>query len=347
MLGADCRRHRPCRGGAVEILLDVVSALCSTSYGSISNYPYSNYSGCGSEVENDDGERGADMGVIAVVGATGTVGSRVVASLAARGYEVRAVSRDPDAEIEGAETFTADLTNADEAVAALRGVDGVYLTPPESGDDPLAMETAVSINVINAAATNGVGHVVMHTAVGADIGDTGAGVLDNKTGIERALADSGVGYTILRPAWYLQNLWGARDYLEQGVVSMPWAEDMVWAATDVVDIATVAVAFFDRGPANRAFDVHIPGGITGRQIAEAASEALGRDVNYHEADVTTRDYVEAFPISDAHKDLYAGLFDYFRSTTYLGDPEPIVDTLEGFEPRGLSDFMQEELFAAT
>jgi uncharacterized protein YbjT (DUF2867 family) len=287
------------------------------------------------------------MSVIAVVGATGTIGSRVVAGLSAQGYEVRAISSNPDAEVGSAEIFTADLTDADQALAALEGVDGVYLTPPESGDDPLATEAAVSYNVINAAARNGVDHVVMHTAVGANLGNTGAEVLDNKTGIEQALAESGVGYTILRPAWYLQNLWGARDYLEQGVVSMPWPGDMVWAATDVGDVATAAVAFFDRGPANRAFDLHIPGGITGQQIADAASAALGREVNYHEADVSTRDYVEAFPISDPHKDIYAGLFDYFRSTTYLGDPEPIIKTLDGFEPRGLDDFMQEELFATT
>jgi uncharacterized protein YbjT (DUF2867 family) len=287
------------------------------------------------------------MGTIAVVGATGTIGSRVVAGLVAQGYNVRAISRNPDAVVEGAETFTADLTDADQAVAALADVDGVYLTPPESGDDPLGMEAAVSYNVIDAAVKNGVDHVVMHTAVGANLGDTGARVLDNKTGIEQALVNSGVGYTILRPAWYLQNLWGARDYLEQGVVSMPWAGDMVWAATDVGDVATAAVAFFGSGPTGRAFDVHIPGGITGQQIAEAASAALGREVHYHEAEIPTREYVEGFPLSDVHKDIYAGLFDYFRSTTYLGDPEPITEELDGFEPRGLDEFMSGELFAAS
>ena len=91
--------------------------------------------------------------------------------------------------------------------------------------------------------------------------------------------------------------------------------------------------------------MHIPGGITGQQIAEAATRVLGHDVTYHEAEIPTRDYVEAFPISDAHKDIYAELFDYFRSTTYLGDPEPIIETLDDFEPRGVEDFLREELFA--
>ena len=284
------------------------------------------------------------MSRIAVIGATGNIGSRVAARLAGEGHDVRAISRNPAPATRGIEPFAADLTDADEAVAAIEGTSRVYLTPPESGDDPLAVERAVTDNVIDAAAKHAVDHLIVHTAVHADRGDTGVRLLDNKTGIERAVADSGVGYTILRPAWYLQNLWAARDYLEQGVVSMPWSGDMAWAATDVNDIVTAAVSFFELGPANRAFDVHIPGGITGRQIADAATRVLGKDVTYHEAQVPTRDYVEGFPISEAHKDLYAELFDYFRSTTYLGDPGPIVDVLDGFQPRGPDDFLSQELF---
>jgi uncharacterized protein YbjT (DUF2867 family) len=285
------------------------------------------------------------MATIAVVGATGNIGSRVVGGLRAAGTPVRAIARTPGDLGDGVEVRATDLTEIHEAIDVLDGVDAVYLTPPLGGDDPTGVERAVCHNVIEAARKQGVGHVVMHTAVRADRGDTGARILDDKTPIEQALATSGLGWTILRPAWFLQNLWMARDYLLQGVVSMPWAADMVWAATDISDIAAAAVAFLDRGPANRAFDVHVPGGITGARIAEAASDVLGTDVTYQPADVPTRDFVEPFPISDVHKDLYAELFDYFRSTTYLGDPQPITEALPGFRIRGAEDFLRDELFA--
>lgn len=287
------------------------------------------------------------MSVIAVVGATGTIGSRLVRRLAAGGHDVRAICRDPGVLPEGVEPFAADLSRPDEALAALEGATGVYLTPPEAGDTPLALEAKVSLNVVDAAAKHGVEHLVMHTAVRADRGNTGARVLDNKTGIEQAVAASGVGFTTLRPAWYLQNLWGARDYLEQGVVSLPWAGDMVWAATDVEDVVTAAVAFFERGPAGRGYDLHIPGGITGEQIAAAATAVLGHQVSYHQAQVSSRQYVDGFPISDAHKAIYAELFDYFKSDTYLGDPQAIMETLDGFEPRGVEAFLRDELLAGT
>lgn len=285
------------------------------------------------------------MDTIAVIGATGTIGARLTAALGERGRQVRAIARSPGAATEHVEPHAADLTDRDAAVTALDGVHTVYLTPPLGGDDPTHVERTVCGNVIDAAVKHGVDHVVMHSAVHADRGDTGAAILDNKTPIERALADSGLGWTVLRPAWFLQNLWAARDYLRQGVVSMPWAGDRVWAATDVNDVVKAAVALIDQGPANRGFDVHIPGGVTGAQIADATSRVLGTDVAYHDAGVSPREYVEPFPISDAHKDIYAELFDYFRSTTYLGEPEAVARAVPDFTYRGVEDFLREELFA--
>ncbi len=286
------------------------------------------------------------MSAIAVTGASGTVGSRIVARLAADGHQVRAICRDPGQQPRGVETVPADLTDPVRASEVLDGADAAYVVLPEAGDDPLGLETKIGHNLIDGATTVGVRNVVMHTAVHADRGDTGARALDNKAPLERALAGSGVGYTILRPAWYLQNLWAARQYLAAGVVSLPWPGDMVWAATDVDDLAAAAVWFLTTAPANRGFDVHIPGGITGIQIAAAASRVLGRDVAYVQAEVAPRRYVEAFPISDAHKDIYAELFDHFRSTPYLGEPAAVTGTVPGFTYRGIEDFLRDELFAA-
>jgi uncharacterized protein YbjT (DUF2867 family) len=198
--------------------------------------------------------------------------------------------------------------------------------------------------VISAAREARIGHVVLHTAVHADRGDTGSRILDNKHPIEKGLAGSGVPYTILRPAWYLQNLHGARPYLEQGMFSMPWPADLTWAATDVENVVDAAVFFLESGPANRAFDVHIPGGITAGGICEAVERVTGQAVAYHQAP-GTREAVAAYPISDFHKELYAELFDYFISNEYLGDPQPITDAVDGFAYGTVADFLERELFA--
>ncbi len=242
------------------------------------------------------------------------------------------------------ESVAVDLTDRTAAVGALDGVEGLYLTPPLGGREPLVTERAVAMNVIAAAAELGVAHVVMHTAVHADRGDTGSRILDNKTPLEAALADSGLGHTILRPAWYLQNLHGAKGYLEQGMFSMPWPADMVWAATDVEDVARAAVWFLGTGPANRGFDIHLPGGVTSAAICEAVEKVTGDGISYYEAP-SSREAVEPYPISDIHKEIYAELFDYFKATTYLGDPEPIAAAVDGFRYGSIEDFVRRELFS--
>jgi uncharacterized protein YbjT (DUF2867 family) len=181
----------------------------------------------------------------------------VAQALLDAGEEVRGVSRDPSGFADDrADLLTADLTDADAARGAVEGADVVYLTPPLGGNDPLRLELAVASNVIAAAREHSVGHLVAHTALHADRGDTGVDLLDNKTGIEREIAASGVPYTILRPAWFLQNLFGAKPYLEQGMFSMPWPADTPWAATSVADIARAAVGFHRRGPATTELFPH-------------------------------------------------------------------------------------------
>ena len=68
--------------------------------------------------------------------------------------------------------------------------------------------------------------------------------------------------------------------------SMPWPADMVWAATDLEDLARAAVAFLERGPANRGFDVHLPGGITASAVCGAVERVTGSPVGFQEAPST-------------------------------------------------------------
>ena len=43
-----------------------------------------------------------------------------------------------------------------------------------------------------------------------------------------------------------------------------------------------------------------------------------------------------------HKDLYAELYDYFKSETFLGDPLEIVDPVPGFAYGTIEDFVRRD-----
>lgn len=284
-------------------------------------------------------------GTIAVVGGTGNVGRRLVARLAGAGRTVRAISRTGPDVPEEVESVAADLTDPTAASRALEGADAVYLTPPIVGDTPLETERAVCHNIIEAAQQHGVDHLVMHTALQADRGDTGVRLLDNKAEIEAELAASGVPYTVLRPPWFFQNLWGAREYItEHGVLSFPWDEDNRWAAIDVEDIAAAAAHVLATGPRKRGIDLSVPGGITARQIIDAASTTLGRDLSYVQAG-SAAEWVAGFPVPDAVKSVFAELFDHFRESSYLTDTDDMRRELDEPSMRGIETFVREELLA--
>jgi len=284
---------------------------------------------------------------ITVIGVTGTVGSRVASKLAAKGVAVRGIARDPSqfSGNQNVDLVAADFTNRQEAEKALAGSQVVYLTLPEEGEDPLALESAVGLNAIEAARKAGIDHMLLHTALHSDRGDTGVAIIDNKRPIEEAVMASEFGYTILRPAWFLQNLFGAKEYLEQGMVSMPIPPEQRIGGISVEDIANAAVAFFEKGPQNRGFDLYLPGGVSGPMIAEAAGQVLERPVQFYEFTDPIAEYVAGFPISERHKELYVELFAYFRLQDYLGEAEEITSVLPDFQYTSVAQFMRSELFA--
>jgi len=284
---------------------------------------------------------------ITVIGVTGTVGSRVASKLAAKGVAVRGIARDPSqfSGNQNVDLVAADFTNRQEAEKALAGSQVVYLTLPEEGEDPLALESAVGLNAIEAARKAGIDHMLLHTALQSDRGDTGVAIIDNKRPIEEAVMASEFGYTILRPAWFLQNLFGAKEYLEQGMVSMPIPPEQRIGGISVEDIANAAVAFFEKGPQNRGFDLYLPGGVSGPMIAEAAGQVLERPVQFYEFTDPIAEYVAGFPISERHKELYVELFAYFRLQDYLGEAEEITSVLPDFQYTSVAQFMRSELFA--
>lgn len=185
---------------------------------------------------------------------------------------------------------------------------------------------------------------MLHTALQADRGGTGVRILDNKTPIEEAVQRSGVPYTILRPGWFLQNLLGAKPYLEQGVLSMPFPAQRRIGGVSVEDVANAAVGFLEKGPENRGFDLHLPVGVTCGMLCEAVGKAAARPVHFQEFPGAARQFVEGYPISAQHKELFGELFEYFRRQDYLGKPEDILKALPGFRYTTPEQFARSELF---
>lgn len=143
---------------------------------------------------------------ILVTGATGTVSSALIGALAADSpTTVRALVRDPARAPAGVEVAVGDLEQPQTLLDAFTGVDTLWLLTAMGPTAPHA-----SSNAVWAARRAGVKHIVRLSAIGA------APDAPTRNGRLHVLSDtelqaSGIDWTIIRPAFFLQNLIGAAN----------------------------------------------------------------------------------------------------------------------------------------
>ncbi len=164
---------------------------------------------------------------ILVAGATGRQGGSVVRHLQARGFHVRALTRDPDSEKArwlkeaGVDLVRGDLTDLATLRPALEGVAGVFsvATPFEAG---LEAEIAQGTTLGDAAKAAGVGHYVYSSVGGADR-RSGVPHFESKWRIEEHLRGLGLPLTIFRPVYFMENLpnFGVQRTDQGLIASMP------------------------------------------------------------------------------------------------------------------------------
>jgi len=147
---------------------------------------------------------------VTVVGASRGTGAEVVRAAAAKGHQVRAVSRSGGPSSDGVEQLMLDATDAGALEAVLRGTDAVVVTVGGGGGSP---RTDVTRAVIAAMLATGVRRLAVQSSWGA--GDSYGSLpfvmkhlvvplilkqaLDDHSRQEQLVADSGLDWTVLRP----------------------------------------------------------------------------------------------------------------------------------------------------
>ncbi|MGV9714274.1 NmrA family NAD(P)-binding protein [Gordonia sp. NPDC003424] len=218
------------------------------------------------------------MNTILICGATGRVGRHLVAELLAAGIRPRVLVRDPQrAPAEwhtgAVEMAIGDFADEASVTAALRGVDRLFLTSAD-GPDKVAHETTV----IAAAALTGVGRIVRLSALHAEIGSA-LPAFDWHARIDTELERCGVPYTLLRPAFFLDNLlMVAPGVAATGHLASPTAGAHA-AMIDVRDVAACAAAgLLADGPLRSGYELTGPEAVTFVEVAAALSAATGREI---------------------------------------------------------------------
>ena len=217
------------------------------------------------------------MKTILITGATGNVGSEVVKAL--QGQNVRVVATVTD--LEKPEPHLSPHTErvrfvfGEEAsyAPAFQGVDAVFLLrPPQISDARHLINPA-----IDAMGAAGVRAVTFLSVQGAQ-----SNPLVPHHAIEKHLERSGLEYTFLRAAFFMQNLSTThRDDVRLHDDLMVPAGSGRTAFVDVRDLAAVAALTLTKaGHANRAYELTSDEALTYDEVARILSEVLGRTIRY-------------------------------------------------------------------
>lgn len=274
---------------------------------------------------------------VLVVGATGRNSGLVVPELTRRGVAVRAMVRRADQKA-GAlaagsqEAVVADLRDPASLAAAVDGVDGVFHVNPAFAAD----EAAMGVSMVRAARAAGVRRFVFssvyHPSISAMVNHAA------KQPVEEALYESGLQFTILQPAMFMQNLAGALPAAARsGVFSMPFSKHAKVCYVDYRDVAeAAALGLTGDTLAYGTFELCAPGMVDRVEIAALMSTALGRTITAEES--PPRD---PGPDADAMQQGLARMTRHYDQHGFPGGNGLVLGAVLGRPPRTLQEFLVE------
>lgn len=266
-----------------------------------------------------------------VIGASGTVGRELSSLLAARGHQVRrATHRAPQA----TDQVQVDLVAGQGLQAALAGVDAAFVLAPPGHVN----QHELIGPVVEAARSQGVGKVVLMSAMGADA--------DPAAPLRRAelqLQASGLRWNVLRPNWFMQNF---NTFWVQGIVQQRGIFLPVGQARgsfiDTRDIAAVAAELLQRPDLdNQAFDLTGAEALDHHQVAALLSRATGVQIAYHDiAPEAMRQGLLGAGLPADYTEFLLLLLSSFKA----GHAERVTDAVQGITgraPRRFEDYARD------
>ncbi|WP_371974240.1 SDR family oxidoreductase [Lelliottia nimipressuralis] len=280
--------------------------------------------------------------MIAITGATGQLGQHVINNLlkTVPASEIVAIVRNPakaDAlSQKGITVRQADYTDQAAFTTALSGVEKLLLI----SSSEVGQRATQHQNVINAAKAAGVKFIAYTSLLHAD--KSPLGLRDEHIATEKALAESGIPYALLRNGWYTENyLASAPPALEHGVFIGAAGDGKIAAATRENYAAAAAKVIAEEGHAGNVYELAGDTAWTLSELAAELSKQSGKPVTYQnmsEADFAAALKSVGLPagLADmlADSDVGAskgGLFDDSRTLSKLiGRPTtPLAESIKG------------------
>ena len=257
---------------------------------------------------------------VAVIGATGKTGRRVVDKLEDQGVTVRGLSRSSSPQF--------DWNNQPTWRDSIKGAAAVYIT--FSPDLAVPGSTQTIAQFVELAEELDVQRLVLLSGRGEEEAQR----------CERLVMSAGIPWTIVRSSWFNQNFSEGEfaPMVQGGVIALP-AGEVAEPFIDVDDIAEVVVtSLLDSGHSGEVYEVTGPRLLTFSQIADELSAATGHKVQYEPISL---DAFNASLSENGAPEEMRWLLNYLMETVLDGRNAALGDGVQralGRPPRDFSEF---------
>jgi uncharacterized protein YbjT (DUF2867 family) len=273
---------------------------------------------------------------ILVTGATGTVGTEILDQLKNKA-NVRACyhSRKPD--VDGVEWVELDYSKPKTIEAAFKNIDRAFLLTPFS--DKTVEFVKILVKYAKKANVN---NIVRSSAMGADK-DAPHNIGRWHWQAEQLVKESGISYTIIRPAFFMQNFINSygKSIREQNSIYSSAGNGKA-GFIDARDVALVAVGVLTgKGHENKIYELTGPEAISYAETAGILTEVLGRKIDY--IDLTEENARKSFEKSGLPEwmiEAFLGLNNFIKNgyaATLTHDVEKVI----GKKPRTFKQFVKD------
>jgi uncharacterized protein YbjT (DUF2867 family) len=278
--------------------------------------------------------------MILVTGAGGKTGRAVIRALAAKGETIRALVRRPaqmgQVEATGAgESVVGDMRDPSFMADAVRGVRAVYHICPNMSPDEIAIGQ-IAITAARAAGVERLGfHSVLHPQTQA---------MPHhwlKLRVEEQLVASGLDFTILQPAAYMQNLLAFWDQIaREGVYPVPYPPHTRLSLVDLEDVAeAAAIALTGAGHVGATYELVGTGAMSQTEVAASLSRQLGRPVRAQAVPLQTWEQrARSAGLGGYQIETLLKMFRYYARHGLWGSPRAL-EWLLGRPPTSLDAFI--------
>ena len=285
---------------------------------------------------------------ILVTSSTGLTGKAVVKAMTSKGIEVIAMvhsdkKRNEMLGLGASGTVVGDIASYDDLLLAMRGIDAVYYICPTARED----EAEIGKMAIEAAKEAGINRFLYQSVLHSI--EPELPHHRQKLEVERALVDSGLVYTIVQPAPFMQNILNAKEAL---VNSKVFVQKFFTGRDSVNRINLIDVGDFGNCVAAIALDKRFqyatlelcgPQNLSGSEMLSTIENVVGQEIELkYLIDDEIRRAMSERNAPEYSIETLLKMFHHYNNGDFCGSPFVTTAILKR-TPTTFAEFLKREL----